>query len=315
MSEKSLGQPTASRQSRFSDVSALGRMIGWDIDFRQLDPGPEEIPAQIRVGRNVALVRVGFKRSYHQRGSAPSGTLTFGTPLNGSLDWYARPIDSPAIMNFNHASGFDCVSQCGFEAVVFSIREDYLQQVSETLRLPVPDHLSEPQAGSVVRGDNSVRSLRMLLRQLLDAEQPCLDEEQESAVTLELLNATLTDAGFNEKISLPARSRAIATALDYIEDNRYGSVTVNEISMNTGISLRTLDRAFQERFGIGPKAYLIRRRLMGVREILSDYSATTRVADAANEWGFWHMGQFAHDYRMLFGELPSDTLRRTPSFK
>ena len=166
-----------------------------------------------------------------------------------------------------------------------------------------------------MRGDNSVRSLRMLLEQLLDAEQPCLDEEQESAVTLELLNATLTDAGFNEKISLPARSRAIATALGYIEDNRCGSVTVNEICMNTGISLRTLDRAFQERFGIGPKAYLIRRRLMGVREILSDYSGTTRIADAANEWGFWHMGQFAHDYRMLFGELPSDTLRRTPSFK
>jgi len=29
----------------------------------------------------------------------------------------------------------------------------------------------------------------------------------------------------------------------------------------------------------------------------------------ANAWGFWHMGQFARDYRRLFGELPSDTLR------
>ena len=94
MSEKSVGQTTALGLSRFSDVSALGRLIGWDIDFRQLDSGPEDISAQIRVGRNLALARVGFKRSYHQRGSAPSGMLTFGTPLNGSLDWYARPIDS-----------------------------------------------------------------------------------------------------------------------------------------------------------------------------------------------------------------------------
>ena len=32
------------------------------------------------------------------------------------------------------------------------------------------------------------------------------------------------------------------------------------------------------------------------------------AADSANNWGFWHMGQFAKDYRRLFGELPSKTL-------
>ena len=35
-----------------------------------------------------------------------------------------------------------------------------------------------------------------------------------------------------------------------------------------------------------------------------------KVADVANEWGFWHMGGFAADYRKLFGELPSTTLNR-----
>ena len=33
-----------------------------------------------------------------------------------------------------------------------------------------------------------------------------------------------------------------------------------------------------------------------------------RVSDVVNDWGFWHMGQFAADYRKLFGELPSETL-------
>jgi transcriptional regulator GlxA family with amidase domain len=35
-----------------------------------------------------------------------------------------------------------------------------------------------------------------------------------------------------------------------------------------------------------------------------------KIADAANAWGFWHMGQFAKDYRTLFGELPSQTRAR-----
>ena len=30
-------------------------------------------------------------------------------------------------------------------------------------------------------------------------------------------------------------------------------------------------------------------------------------ANVAHRWGFWHMGQFARDYRRLFGELPSET--------
>lgn len=33
-------------------------------------------------------------------------------------------------------------------------------------------------------------------------------------------------------------------------------------------------------------------------------------ADVANNWGFWHMGRFAADYRKFFGELPSETLQK-----
>ena len=32
--------------------------------------------------------------------------------------------------------------------------------------------------------------------------------------------------------------------------------------------------------------------------------------DVAARWGFWHLSQFAVDYKKLFGELPSRTLRR-----
>ncbi len=35
-----------------------------------------------------------------------------------------------------------------------------------------------------------------------------------------------------------------------------------------------------------------------------------RIADIANKWGFWRMGQIAADYRNLFNELPSQTMSK-----
>ena len=46
------------------------------------------------------------------------------------------------------------------------------------------------------------------------------------------------------------------------------------------------------------------------RELWESDPLTTKVNDVASLWGFWHMGQFAADYRKLFNELPSETLKK-----
>lgn len=72
-------------------------------------------------------------------------------------------------------------------------------------------------------------------------------------------------------------------------------MTVSEICRLVDVTERSLQRG----------------RLSGVHRSLRNADpGRTRVADVANEWGFWHMGQLAADYRKQFGELPSETLRR-----
>ena len=78
------------------------------------------------------------------------------------------------------------------------------------------------------------------------------------------------------------------------------------------MSQRTLEYAFDERFGVTPKAFLLTYRLNMVRkELRSSDHSTTKVVDIANDYGFWHMGRFAANYYQLFQELPSDTLRHS----
>ncbi len=37
------------------------------------------------------------------------------------------------------------------------------------------------------------------------------------------------------------------------------------------------------------------------------------INHVSSHWGFWHSGQFASDYKKLFGELPSETVNKTGS--
>jgi AraC family ethanolamine operon transcriptional activator len=70
-------------------------------------------------------------------------------------------------------------------------------------------------------------------------------------------------------------------------------------------------RAFQDYFGLGPVGFLKRRTLNLVRKTLQNADASMpTVTHAATQFRVWEFGRFARDYRLLFGELPSGTLRR-----
>lgn len=62
-------------------------------------------------------------------------------------------------------------------------------------------------------------------------------------------------------------------------------------------------------YGISPIRYLKILRLNRVREALRACARSATVFDIAADHGFWHMGHFSAQYRALFGETPSQTLR------
>jgi AraC family ethanolamine operon transcriptional activator len=301
--------PTVRVRDRFRDIADLGRQFGWDLGFRQLDAGEHSIPAQVVVGENLTLVSMRFNRAFHQLGSPPSGMVSFGVPVVGMRDWFGLSYKDSSILPFNHPAGIDGVSEQGFEAITISIREDFLHKVSGIYRIPVPDFVMEPRTDSIIGDSRPTLVFRTTVSRILNDERIRLDQEGEDEVVVTLLNAALSGPATADRSKPVSRSRAVQKALEYLSGNRGAVVTVRDICENNGISLRTLNRAFRERFGIGPKSYLKRQRLSAVRSELSASPPETLVADVANPWGFWHMGEFAKDYKALFGELPSETLK------
>ena len=96
-----------------------------------------------------------------------------------------------------------------------------------------------------------------------------------------------------------------------LEENPGQPLYIAEICKAIGVSDRTLRVCCQEQLGMGPKHYLLLRRLHLARQALREVSTgAATVTEIATGYGFWHFGRFAGEYRSLFGEPPSSTLHR-----
>lgn len=108
-------------------------------------------------------------------------------------------------------------------------------------------------------------------------------------------------------------SQVIAKFLDLIEGSPGIPLYLTDICEDIGISARTLRFIVRKHLGIKPQQYLNDRRLHLARKylMLSTKRATT-VTNIATQLGFWELGRFAVNYRLMFGESPAATLRADP---
>jgi AraC family ethanolamine operon transcriptional activator len=109
----------------------------------------------------------------------------------------------------------------------------------------------------------------------------------------------------------PSRLQIVREADDYLRANPARPVYTDELCATLGVSASCLHGAFGGIFGLSPHRYLkLRRMAMARAMLLSGSGPWHSVKAAALSHGFWHLGQFAHDYRATYGEAPSETLAR-----
>jgi AraC-like DNA-binding protein len=98
-----------------------------------------------------------------------------------------------------------------------------------------------------------------------------------------------------------------------LQANLEGPFYMTELCAAVGVSHSTLRTCCQEHLGMGPKRYLLLRRMhLARRALLRGGPKSTTVTEIATNYGFWELGRFAVAYRALFGESPSAALRRPP---
>ncbi|MDY6947896.1 MAG: helix-turn-helix domain-containing protein [Pseudomonadota bacterium] len=111
-----------------------------------------------------------------------------------------------------------------------------------------------------------------------------------------------------------ARDRIIARALALIEAREGHPLFIDDLCRATQVSERTLRNIFHEFFGVGPMRLIKLRQLREIHAALlrADPQRDT-VTRIAARFGIWDFNLFARNYKALFGESPSQTMRMFPN--
>jgi AraC family ethanolamine operon transcriptional activator len=162
---------------------------------------------------------------------------------------------------------------------------------------------------------------RSIVLQIMNTAGSCADFESTAAsevAATEVLKVAMLALGQRESNEPScggrpkiARQQIIRSCMEFFEQSNGNPIAVSDVAAAASVSERTVRTAFKEYFGIGPIRYVMMRQLHQVyRALVQAEPDGTTVGRILLDHGVWEFGLFASRYRELFGELPSETLRR-----
>lgn len=291
-------------------------IIGWDVEAVQREKGQLASEVMLFQSERLHLARIQTNKSLIYKGCGPEEWRSFVVHLatqapnvaHGLLldknEMFLCPTSHEVDMiTPSNSHGFNI----SFPKALLNriIQETGSERLFRQLRLggcfrPSPESLQElreilVQAMTVVQSKHQPDQLASMCEDVVHTLGQCLASCSEPI----------------RQMSPNARRRIVRRVIDFIRSRPHENCKLADLCDAAGVSERSLLYAFKLEIGLTPKAYLKIYRLHGVFHELREQQDGS-ITDVATRWGFWHMGQFGVDYKEMFGELPSETLKRKP---
>lgn len=309
-------------EQSYSDFDVYNESVKtWDLEFVQLGYGKFHADLVQFGDEDIQIGRVRYNKLLLQNGSAPPAGYTFAIHNVNSAPfcWRYQDFLPNNIIVFPENRELHGVSQPGHHPFIVTISEDLLIETAHLLDLPEPNKFIHK--GKVCNCDpSSIKRIQQLLISLCGQVEvtrghllsSLLTSQSKRQLTGFLLKSLANASDIRpRKRNFENRTNTVDQIISSVNANLSIPINIKQLCNLAGIEERTLRNLFHEHFSLPPKKFLNSYRLNAVRNtLLQKNSGHTRISNIANNYGFWHMGQFAKDYQRQFGELPSDTLTR-----
>jgi AraC family ethanolamine operon transcriptional activator len=281
--------------------------------YEQIRGGPFRGTLHETSWGSAGLARESWSCGVRVRCNRLSDYVVFSIPsARGDFRWCGASVEPGALLRVDEP--WEMTTTLPFGFVCFALDRSALQAVEMQL---TGAECALPVGNRMVAGIDSRLGPRLanMLAALATARSEPAALAAAEADLLRLGARLDLTAGLLPVDRLPTPSRrraAVRRVEEYLDAHGDGGrdPSIPTLCTVAGVSERTLEYAFREQLDTTPVRFLMLRRLNRVRRDLLAPEQGVTVTQIMLRTGVYDLGRFAGEYRQLFGELPSDTLRR-----
>jgi AraC family ethanolamine operon transcriptional activator len=295
----------------------------WNFEFTQLSLGKFSASGAVLDLDGVSIARLSMGRTLLQRGYAPRGMFAVFIPGAGSGPAYARGqlLETGQCATLTEGAELEAITHEGYLDVSFGVDLSACRPQLEALNggsmgLSPGTSIAAPGPAWI---NDMLGRVDWLLAAVMEYAQ-CLGDQRVRAsladhalAAMVRFNNSPADVDATTRGARASRRAAVRLARDLIDSRLAEPLRLSELCRHANMKIRTLEYGFREVTGLTPVAYIRSLRLNSVRRaLLQKTSGSQRsISEIAMDAGFWHLSQFAMDYRRFFGETPTETRRLT----
>lgn len=291
---------------------------GWALRYEQLSPGQFMGRIHQVLLPEVTLLREETNIALRQRGRLDDDVYGFAMALQDTPDLFfnGQRVPSHAIM-CGKGDEVDLTTPPHFSLIAVVVERNLLNPLWERMYHKPLAHWLEKRLvlpTTYIKAHN-LRDLQLTVLDQASAlahrqHDPQALRQLRDEILMEWLEALPAQVDTTELPTLERRKKLVDQACELMLSHADEPLSILEVCSRVGTSKRKLNYCFQDVLGTTPIKYLRSLRLNSARRELRQAAPGVTIQDIASHWGFWHLSQFAQDYRRLFRELPSETLRK-----
>ena len=300
---------------RFSEVDEIRRVVerfGYSVFYTKITPGPLDVEAfEIRVD-GCLVYREAFDCQIVAHGTSSPHGYGIMVLASGHARFFGREVSSGEVVLFPPGCAIDAIAFPEARATHFLLPGQRIAAAAADFGIDLIRLSRTLVTSPGVDRLHHLQTIRDQVDEVVDRRDPTAWPEVEEELVetfLGLFDVAARGEGWSMPPSRVGVEHAIRTR-NHICSRAPEELDLDSLADDLGITRHHLNRCFREHYAVSVHAFVHLWRLHLARGRLLEDGSTTSVTEVAYACGFHHLGRFSAEYKQLFDETPSETLKR-----